>query len=423
MTKKTKQFIIYARVSSEKQVKNTSLGSQIDVCAKYIQDTKDSLNYRLMADPRGDGTTPYIFADQESAFDPDGIFLNYLISGDYEGFFRLHRPALWDCINACISHGANLIVAWMDRLCRDTMIEKVIAKIFNVNGLEVVLADVSSEFEKDVKSLLAQEDNRQRRRKIIAGVKVCQERMKTTGLYANGRPAKYLDKEGKPRYGGPANFKGSNCAKAAAESSRKRAKERPQYKAIRYLLDLFSEQDLKRLQRRVNNLAACRMQEIPMSTLQYRGLRRDNDKPLTYDNMVCMANLHTPAIGATLVTKNKRMYTGSDFFFLIRRHIQEGDFVRVKIREGLFNGSNLKESLYVQDLNVEKKMTWAFLLKRKDFDALMQYGEEAFSGIISTQHLSREYQNSVDFLPPSARAKDVVESDILQTAETFLLRD
>lgn len=420
------KYIIYARVSSEKQRNNTSIETQIEKCINYVLSMPCAAGetHRLFPNPTGDGITPYIFSDVESASDPDNEIFEYIVDGTIDLFFKKNRPQLWAAMQACRKYGCNLIVAYVDRLSRQVTIENILTHIFLEFGRTIICADAGSPLERSIKSFLAQEDNRQRRLKIIDGVNKAKTCVRETGFYPNGSPVKFFDKNGHPRYGGPAP-KTNKASLAGVAARRENAKRTPKYKATEYLLQLFSEQDFLRLQRRLKNLEKCREYHLSMAKLREMGYAAEYDTPLAITDMVYMANVYVPEQAAWLETKNKRPYTSQELYAIIRRHTEAAEkYVRVKIWEGLYNGQNLKDCLIVSKYGESnrkgdgnKRVINAFCIRRTDYDAIVEMGEAAFQRIIATHDKSELHTRAHTYLPLAAQ-KPILTGEIVDSALT-----
>ena len=405
-------YIIYARVSSERQRNNTSMGDQIDKCINYVLSIPCAANesHRLFPNPTVDGITPHVFADVESASDPDDEIYDFILDGTIDLFFKKNRPQLWAAIQECRRYNCNLIVAYVDRLSRQVIIENILNRIFYDFGKAIICADAGSALERSIKSFLAQEENRQRRLKVVAGVNKAKKIVRETGFYPNGNPVKFFDKHGNPRYGGPAP-KTNKASLAGVAVRRENAKRSPKYKATEYLLQLFSEQDFLRLQRRLKNLEKCRQYALSLAKLREMGYAVEHDTPLAMTDMVYMANVYAPEWATWLETKNKRPYTAQELYAIVRRHTEAAEkYVRVKIWEGLYNGKNLKDCLIVAKYGEanrrkdgNKRVINAFCIRKTDYEAMLEMGEDAFQRIIATHDKSELHSKAHTHLPVAAQ--------------------
>lgn len=409
------KYIIYARVSSERQRENTSLQDQVDKCVRYVGGIVPTgkEQHLLFPNPYGDGTEPYVISDVESAGDVDGEVYNYIAANNINGFFKEKRPALWRAMGECFKYGCNLVVAYVDRLSRQTVIEQIIQATFDSKRLAVFCADVSSDLERNIKSLLAQEENRQRRKKIIAGVTVAKKTVKETGKYPNGREAKYFDADGNPRYGGPANSKGSLAAQKAAEAHTQRFLNNPRTQAMLSIMDLFAEQDLMRLKRRCINLKKANELRVGITDLKQDGYAINDDNPLTYPSMVYIANVYKPNEYALLKTENGKPYGVPEFQRVMSKLlgselIDPPQFVRVKLYEAMYKGDNVASCIYMVNYGDKnrkgenKRMVSAYLIRYRDYVSLVSNGEAAFDAVISTAKVPQP-----TYLPQSTKIKIV----------------
>lgn len=420
-----KKYIIYARVSSERQRNNTSIESQIEICVSYVSrlPAAKGERHRLFPDPTGDGISPYVFSDVESAGDVENEIYEHIIAGTVKRFFERNRPELWRAIQECIRYKCNLVVAYVDRLSRQVVIENIINAIFAENGIEVFCADVNSALERNIKSLLSQEENRQRRNKIIEGVKRAKRTVEETGFYPNGTPCKFFTKDGLPRYGGPAPAD-NKAALASAAVRTEKMKQSNKYKAAEYLMGLFAEQDFFRLQLRLKNLELCRKYGYSFLKLRESGFAVSYDTPLSVPDMVYLANVYAPEWATWLQTKSRKPYTANELYAMVRRQVEEEDgrFVRVKIREALYNGSNIKYCLIKSEYKQQKRtgdgikrVVNAFFLRKEDYEAMLATGEDAFYRIIASHEKSGQHKDRHTLLPAVAQQK-ILSKEVLETA-------